>query len=832
MTEVRRKITTLMSADVVNPRGQLDIDASEALAVLEARRAIFNRLVRQYDGRQFGSVGGARMVEFPSARDALKCAIDIQRAVLDENDSLPDEKRIVLRIGLSAGDVIEDADGNLFGKGIGVANELQALAVPGGITLSGSVHDHLGHGWQLEFLSERKLKNIEDPVRIYQVIEPGIESGRQSVWTELKRRSVVRVGAAYAVVAWLLIQIADTILPTFDAPPWVMRGFVIFLVAAFPVSLFLAWIYELTPRGLVRDDEVFRQGSTSRLAGRRLDGAIIVMLAVACVYLVVNNWDSIQSSDENSVRESIAVLAFDNLSPDPANEYFSDGLAEEVLNILARIPELRVAARTSSFSFKGLALDAGTIAQRLMVENVLEGSVRADGDQIRVTATLIRNGSVRWTETYNRSLRDVLDVQAEIAYAVVTAIVPVLSPDSQTLIGRRPTDDVEAYDYYLRGLVYLNRPAEEESLAIAAGFFDQAIALDARFAAAWAARCEARLSQYEFTGGEETFFGQAETDCRRAWTLDNGLWEVYVALGRLYTISGQYDNAIVELRTAISRKPDAVAAYVELGTTLSLLKEPQEAESMFLMALAIDGSDWNVYRAYGHFLYDHERYDEAIAQYSRVIEFTPDSGVGFDNLGNAYWAKGDFEAAAEAFQRSLEISPSRWAYSSLGSMQYYLGDYAASVANQRQSINLAPEDHVAWGRLAEAYRFLPESEEQALAAFAEAIRLVEEHLQINPDNWDNLGLLAVYLAFSGREPEALRESEKMLAIAPEEPFAHYYHAIIQHQGGNIDGTYQSLEQALELGVPPVFVTRDPTLQDLRADNRFVALLSRYEDQEN
>ena len=765
------------------------------------------------------------MVEFPSAHSALQCAIDLQKTVLEENDPLPLDERVLLRIGLSVGEVIEDSEGNLFGDGIKVATHLQSLTVPGGIALSGSVYDHVREAGQFEFIGEQRLSTVEYPVPAYQVLEPGVETGYQSLWTELKHRNVVRVGAAYAVVSWLLIQIADTLLPTFDAPSWAMRGFVAALVVGFPVSLLLAWIYEITPLGVVRNREVLRQSSAGRLAGRRLDGAIIVLLVFAVAFLLVSNASLFRGGGGNGVGESIAVLAFENLSDDPANEYFSDGLAEEVLNALARIPELRVAPRTSSFNFKGQNLDSGTIADTLMVDNVLEGSVRRDGDQIRVTATLVQDGAIRWTDTFDRALADFLSVQSEIAYAVATAIVPVLSPESQTRVVRPATENVEAYDYYLRGSEYLRRPATENTLSIATGFFDRAIDLDLRFAAAWAARCEARLNQYEFSGADEVYFSQAETDCRRAWTLDNSLWEVYVALGRLYRTSGQYDNSIVELRTAISQQPNAVTAYIELGTTLSLQNEIEEAESVFRTALSLDGADWNAYRAYGHFLYDNERYEEAIVQYSRVLEFTPDSGIGLDNLGNAYWAIGDFENAARAFERSLAISPSRWSYSNLGSMQYYLGDFRSSVENQRQAINLAPEWHVAWGRLAEAYLFIPGSEEQVRSAYAEAVRLVSDDLRVNPDNWDNIGLLAIYYAFGGQLDQALVESEKMLAIAAAEPSAHYYDALVHNQRGETDETYRALEAALEHGMPPVFIEMDPTLTNLRGDVRYETLVS-------
>jgi tetratricopeptide (TPR) repeat protein len=250
---------------------------------------------------------------------------------------------------------------------------------------------------------------------------------------------------------------------------------------------------------------------------------------------------------------------------------------------------------------------------------------------------------------------------------------------------------------------------------------------------------------------------------------------------------------------------------------------------MFTRAIALDGGNWDVYRNYGHFLYDNERYEEAIAQYSRVLDFTPDSGIGFDNLGNAYWAIGDFESAADAYRKAIELEHSRWAYSNLGSMQYYLGQYDASVENQKAAIELAPEDHVAWGRLAEASRFIPGKEKDVLDAYAKAIELVKKDLLINPDDWNNIGLLAVYDAFGGHPDEALAQVERMLTLAPMEPSAHYYDALVEWQLGDADATYEALKSALAFGMSPVFIVRDPTLAPALKEARFEALVELHGD---
>jgi tetratricopeptide (TPR) repeat protein len=248
---------------------------------------------------------------------------------------------------------------------------------------------------------------------------------------------------------------------------------------------------------------------------------------------------------------------------------------------------------------------------------------------------------------------------------------------------------------------------------------------------------------------------------------------------------------------------------------------------MFKKAIEVDRGYWGVYRFYGNFLYDHERYQEAIEQYSLVVQFTPDSGIGFDNLANAYWATGDFEKAEQAFRRSLEIRPSRWAYSNLGSMQYYLGNFAAAVENQLRAIELAPENQEAWGRLAEAYRFIPGNEAAAQSAYATAIELVRKELLINPDNWINVALLGQYYAHTGRRDEAYAQMRKVLELAPMAPTAYYFDALVKWRYGETDDVYRDLERALELGMSPVFIRTDPDFASLRGKERFERLLERH-----
>ena len=263
-----------------------------------------------------------------------------------------------------------------------------------------------------------------------------------SFFAELKRRNVVRVGIAYAIAAWIILQATDVIGEILDLPQWGGKLILLMLGVGFVISLFLAWAFELTPEGLKRESEVDRDSSITRVTGRKLDRAIIVVLALALAWFA---WDKFSGggapsarpetaaatatepeapSAEKAVDQSIAVLPFINMSADADNEYFSDGLSEELLNLLAQVEGLKVAARTSTFKFKGSDADIAEIGEKLNVATVLEGSVRKAGDQVRITAQLIMvdDGFHLWSENYDRRLDNIFEVQDEIASAIVDAL--------------------------------------------------------------------------------------------------------------------------------------------------------------------------------------------------------------------------------------------------------------------------------------------------------------------------------------------------------------------------------------------------------------------------
>jgi TolB-like protein/DNA-binding SARP family transcriptional activator len=319
-----------------------------------------------------------------------------------------------------------------------------------------------------------------------------------SVIAELKRRNVFRVGVAYAIVAWLLVEVASVMLPTFKAPEWVMQVFTFLVVLGFPLALILAWAFELTPGGIKRETAVDPAESITHVTGRKIDFAIIGLLVLAVAFMFIDNYvleaepaQSPAASEQPSAAEpapaesptvrdkSIAVLPFVNMSSDPEQEYFSDGLSEEILNLLAKVPGLKVIARTSSFAFKGKNEDVRSIGKTLGVSTVLEGSVRKSTDRVRVTAQLIdvESGAHLWSETYDRMMTDIFEMQDSVASEILDAL--------QIHVGAaptrgRPTEDTEAYSLFLKGRAALNR----SDGTAAKEFARKAIELDPMFAEA------------------------------------------------------------------------------------------------------------------------------------------------------------------------------------------------------------------------------------------------------------------------------------------------------------------------------------------------------------
>jgi len=508
-----------------------------------------------------------------------------------------------------------------------------------------------------------------------------------SVWGELKRRNVVSVAIAYAVVSWLLLQVADVVLDNIEAPTWVFQAVLLLLVIGFPVAIIFAWAFELTPEGLKKEKDVDSGQSITHITGRKIDYLVIVALVLALGFFAVDKFATKPGTAETADR-SIAVLAFTDLSPQGDQEYFSDGISEELLNVLAKIPGLRVAARTSSFQFKGQNRDVIDIGEQLNVALVLEGSVRKAGLQIRITAQLVdaSNGFHLWSETYDRELANIFAVQDEISAAIVNALKEHLGLQVEAAVQRRYTENPDAYDAYLQGwaLIKSFNPGVDGSTKLdgARQHFERALAFDSAYALAFVGL--AFVEAYYNWIGEGTLdtLTRAEQHARRALAVDPGLSEAHAVLGDIHGGRDEWAAAIAAYHEAIRLDPQNAYAWEELAWALNSQDppEPVKAEQAAREAIRLDPTFLYNYYQLGWALEMQGRYEEAVAAFEQALRINPAFLDGSHGLAHVYLAQGEYGKALARFEAEREIQESPKLLRDIAAAHAGLGDSEKALA--------------------------------------------------------------------------------------------------------------------------------------------------------
>lgn len=434
-------------------------------------------------------------------------------------------------------------------------------------------------------------------------------------FAELKRRRVGKVAIAYGTIAWLVTEASSVVLPALHVPDWTVTFVVVFLLVGFPVAMVLAWIFDVGPQGIERTEPLADEPRSTHARLRMAYAGVVLVLMAGLGYLLYER--GFGRAQANQPHSSIAVLPFTNLSGDPARDYFSDGMSEELLNLLARIPGLKVASRTSSFAYKGRNLDIREVGRELGVETVLEGSVRQAGEQVRITAQLIdaETGFHLWSETYDRRLEDIFRVQDDIAAAIVDKLRIELAPQEQALAMRdkAPTQNVEAYELYLQGRAAWKRRGEE-NLRNAIDLFQRAVGLDPSFARAHAAIAAAYVVLPGYTpeqGDERELLPMAETSARRALSLDPKIGEAHAVLAQINS---------------------------ERGDLL-------DAESGFFFAISLEPNEATPHHWYSILLGKVGRIELAMEQARRAYELDPTSPIIAANLAGVHLVRGEDEQA-------------------------------------------------------------------------------------------------------------------------------------------------------------------------------------------
>ena len=484
----------------------------------------------------------------------------------------------------------------------------------------------------------------------------------RNFFAELKRRNVYKVAVAYAVIAWLTIQAASIFLPAFNAPQWVMQIVILILVVGFPIALVFSWAFEITPEGIVRETEVQADESITHHTGRKIV-ALTIVLAVIATGLFVFQLIRTRSTSPSAAtisNKSIAVMPFDNLSGDPQNAYFSEGVQDEILTRLAKIAELKVISRTSTQRFKSAPNDLRQIAQQLGVANILEGSVQKANDQVRVNVQLINalTDTHLWADTYDRKLTDIFAVETEIAKTVADVLKAKLTGSEEHVIAARPTENTEAHQLYLKGRFFWNKRTGND-LKKSIDYFQQAIAADPNYALAYAGVADGYVWLPGYTvGTPRDCYPKAAAAAKKALELDDTLAEARTSLALAFWLYNfDFSQAIREFQRAIELNPNYAIAHQQYGNnTLMALGRFDDSIAEGKRAVELDPLSLVINADLGTDYYYARRYDEAIAQVRKTLEMDPGFYIAHLGLGQMLDAKGAHDAAIVECQKARALN--------------------------------------------------------------------------------------------------------------------------------------------------------------------------------
>jgi len=538
----------------------------------------------------------------------------------------------------------------------------------------------------------------------------GVGSPRMSLLAELRRRNVIRIAGLYLVGAWLITQVAGTVLPMFDAPAWFPRSVVLVLAIGFVPALIFAWVFEITPDGLKRDSEVMPGTSIAPLTGRRIDRVIIAVLVLAVIYFgfdkfvlaprraatqapaTVNSTAAAPGTTEASTitSQSIAVLPFENLSADPDNAFFANGIQDEILTGLAKIAGLKVISRTSTLRYQSRPPNLLEIARELGVANILEGSVQKAGNRVRVNVQLIdaRSDSHLWAETYDRDLQDIFAVQSEIAQKIAESLQTTLTRDERASLSIRPTHNTDAYESYLRARSLILETSSYDRVTVDRGVeaLETAVALDPEFALAWAELAQQHVWAY-FSGFESTsaHFARATTALERAESLGPTLPQVAMARG-FYLYYGLHDfpAALAVVRKAQRSLPNDARAWYLSALLGRRLGQWESSDADFQRARELSPNDYSITSELGLSLFVQRRYKDALPMVDAALALQPDDPAMLHTKLQCLWSLEGLAGGARLLDEIKSASPTVLALR--GTQAWYQRDAARAAELLRRAV--------------------------------------------------------------------------------------------------------------------------------------------------
>jgi adenylate cyclase len=596
--DFKRKLTAILSADVAGYSRLMGEDEEATVRTLTSYREMMSTLIQKHRGRVVDSPGDNLLAEFASVLDAVRCAVEIQEEFKARNADLPQNRRMEFRIGINLGDVIQEGE-RIYGDGVNIAARVEGLAEPGGICISGTVYEHIKNKLALwnDYLGEHAVKNIAEPVRVYKV---QMEPGVEAPGVGREEMAGLRWWrwAALAVVAVLFVGAAAVAM----------------------------WNFYLRP-------------------------------SPPPVEVVSEQAPAIKLPE----KPSIAVLPFVNMSGDPEQEYFSDGITEEIISTLSKVPHLFIIARNSVFTYKAKSVKVQQVGRELGVRYILEGSVRKAGDRVRITAQLVDavTGGHLWSERYDRDLKDIFALQDEITMKILTAVRVKLTQGEQARLYGKGAVNLDSFMKVLQGVPYFYRFNKEGNIQ-ARQMFEEAIALEPENAAAY--------TMLGWTYLMEIWFGLSESPgksmalaaelAQKALALDDSLDPPHSLLGNIYLLKRQYEKAIAEEERAVALNPNGADAHAHLGMTLNYVGRPEEAIALLKKAIRLNPIPPNWYLfTLGDGYRMTGQYEDAVAAYKRVLHRNPDDMRAHIGLAATYSLSGQEEEARAAAAEVLRLDP-------------------------------------------------------------------------------------------------------------------------------------------------------------------------------
>jgi TolB-like protein/Tfp pilus assembly protein PilF len=484
-------------------------------------------------------------------------------------------------------------------------------------------------------------------------------------FAELKRRNVYEVAAAYAVVSWLLIQAASIFFPAFNAPQWAMQIVILIVVVGFPIALIFSWAFEITPEGIVRESEVETGKSITHHTGRKIVGLTIVLAVIAAGLFVfqlirARSTTSLSTNAPSISSKSIAVLPLANLSRDPDNEYFAAGIQDEIITRLAQISDLKVISCSSTQRYKGSGQNLRQVATELGVTNILEGSIQKANNAVHVNVQLVNalTDTHLWANVYDRKLIDVFAVESEIAKTIADSLQVKLSGSEKTAISKKPTENPEAHQLYLKGRFFWNKRTGND-LKKSLDYFQQAIAIDPNYALAYAGVADAYVFLPGYTAGTpRDYYPKAMAAAKKALELDDTLAEAHTTLAlAIWYYDFDFSQANRGFQRAIELNPNYATGHQQYGNnTLSALGRFDDAIAEGKRAVELDPLSLVINADLGMNYYFARRYDEAIAQLRKTLEMDPGYYYAHVDLGQALAAQRNLEGAIGEYEKARALN--------------------------------------------------------------------------------------------------------------------------------------------------------------------------------